>query len=244
MLQRTNDSSDALNYLDPGATNFEKRFYRTATNFLVTPFPKPSGPYSVGTFSRLMTDPSRIRHTLPTNSSFMVTFWYPAEGKTGALPNTYFEKELTVLFPEYWIDARCKAVVLLDVGLLGGATNLIRLGLHKPFLSMHSTIGPPTPPDYPFGSWLDDSLVFFAKATNDAFWFQIQDSTHASFADRGSVINDPTLTSDPTPVSRGISQTIRACTLSFFDKYLKGEDNHLLDNPAAVYPNVINFQRK
>jgi len=110
MLQRTNDSSDALSYLDPGATNFEKRFYRTATNFLVTPFPKPSGPYSVGTFSRLMTDPSRIRHTLPTSSSFMVTFWYPAEGKTGALPNTYFEKELTVLFPEYWIPRAASTV--------------------------------------------------------------------------------------------------------------------------------------
>ena len=32
--------------------------------------------------------------------------------------------------------------------------------------------------------------------------------------------------------------------LSCFDKYLKGEDDHLLDNPAAVYPNIINFQRK
>ena len=49
---------------------------------------------------------------------------------------------------------------------------------------------------------------------------------------------------DPPPASRAQSQTIRACTLSFFDKYLKGEDDHLLDNPAAVYTNIINFQSK
>src|SRR6266702_4628092 len=102
-LQRTNNSSDALNYLDPDATNFDKRFYRTPTNFLLTPFPKPSGPYPVGTVSRLMTDPSRTnRYNIPTNSSFMVQFWYPAEARAGVLPAAYIEKELTVLFPDNW----------------------------------------------------------------------------------------------------------------------------------------------
>ena len=92
--------------------------------------------------------------------------------------------------------------------------------------------------------WLAASLALFAKAINHAFWFQLQDSGHQSFQDRGLLISDPTLTLDPTPVSRAQSQTIRACTLSFFDKYLKGEDDHLLDNPAAVYSNIINFQSK
>jgi hypothetical protein len=59
MLQRTNNSLDDLSYLDPEAANVDKRFYRTPTNFLITPFPKPSGPYPVGTMSRLLTDPSR-----------------------------------------------------------------------------------------------------------------------------------------------------------------------------------------
>lgn len=58
------------------------------------------------------------------------------------------------------------------------------------------------------------------------------------------MISDPSLTVEPTSVSRAQNQTIRACMLSFFDKYLKGEDDHLLDNPASVYPNVINFQSK
>ena len=102
---------------------------------------------------------------------------------------------------------------------------------------------PPSPPGYN-PEWLYASRVFFTNAINNAFWCQIQGATHQSFQDRGSLISDPTRTADPTPVSRAQSQTIRACTLSFFNKYLKNQDDHLLDNPAAVYPNIINFQSK
>jgi hypothetical protein len=94
------------------------------------------------------------------------------------------------------------------------------------------------------GCWLCASQALFTNAINHAFWCQIQDSGHQSFCDRGSLISDPTLTIDPTPVSREQSRTIRACMVSFFDKYLKGEDDHLLDNPAAVYSNIITFQSK
>jgi hypothetical protein len=391
MLQRTNDSTDALNYLDADATNFDQRFYRTLTNILVTPFPKPSGPYPVGTVSRLLTDPSRTnRYNIPTNSSFMVTFWYPGETRAGVLPEAYVENNAGLLpvysylnernpdivprfashalpglalatnqtrypvliysatdnrrqnsdkalelashgyvvvamdnpwasaslFPNGLVvhgtdicfvprpcfqpildngikdilfvldelsrlnandvlfagrldlerlgnfglslgcvfaaefcrtDARCKALVLYDGGgpLLELLPDLMRLGLQRPFLSMGSTKDRPQSPD-PFYNpeWFYTSLVLFTNAINNAFLFQIQDSSHASFGDRGTLISDPSLTSDPTPASRGMSQTIRACTLSFFDKYLKGEDDHLLDNPAAIYTNIINFQSK
>jgi hypothetical protein len=151
------------------------------------------------------------------------------------------------------IDARCKAMVLLDAArTLDLSANLTQLGLPKPFLSMNSasSVGPwppgvlCRPPVAPGSSeWLSTTLALFAKATNNAFWFQIQDAGHASFGDRG-LISDPSLTVDPTPTSRAISQTIRACTRSFFDKYLKDQNDHLLDNPAPVYPNIINFQRK
>jgi hypothetical protein len=389
MLQRTNDSSAALNYLDSDATSFEKRFYRTSTNFLTTPLSKPSGPYSVGTVSRLLTDPSRTnRYNIRTNSSFLVQCWYPAEARAGVLPEAYINKELTVLFPEIWLptaastvaqfvshalsglslatnqtsypvliyshgiggerrqnqdaaeelaspgyvvvgvdhmdtfasvwpngqvvfgtsngstdlsyqqpffdnrikdmlfivdelsrlntddalfggrldlerlgafgksfgagavpefcrlDARCKAAVLLDAGwTLELAPDLKRLGLQKPFLSMNSTIDPfPGLAGHP--PWLMDTKALFTNAINNAFWCQIQDSTHASLSDMGSLILDTTRTGNPTPASRGIIKTVRACTLSFFDKYLKNQDDHLLDNPAAVHPNIINFQSK
>ena len=93
-------------------------------------------------------------------------------------------------------------------------------------------------------AWLAPTLTFFTNAINDAFWFQIQGSSHQSFQDRGSLISEPSLAGDPTPASREQSRTIKACTLSFFDKYLKDEDDHLLDNPTTVYTNIINFQRK
>ena len=394
-LQRTNASSDALSYLDSEATNFDKRFYRTPTNFLITPFPKPTGPYPVGTVSRLMTDPSRTNcYNIPTNSSFMVTFWYPAEARAGVLPDAYVESNATLyaylnernpsivakfvshalpslplatnetnypvlinpggatrrqntdkalelashgyvvvavedenalasVFPsgqvvsgipycydtvacfqpaldnkikdilfvlaemsqlntndvlfagrldlerlgafgfslqcvmaaEFCrIDARCKAVVLLDAATtLDLSANLTQLGLQKPFLSMNSAISVGSAPGPILGrpqifpgsvEWLAATRALFTNAINHAFWFQIQDSSHQSYQDRGSLISDPARTADPTPASREQSRTIRACTLSFFDKYLKNQDDHLLDNPAGVYPNIINFQSK
>jgi hypothetical protein len=144
------------------------------------------------------------------------------------------------------IDTRCKAVVLLDVGsILEAAPDLIQFGLQKPFLSMNSTMGPrPAIPLSYNPEWLYASRVLFTNAINNAFWFQLQDSSHQSFQDRGSLISDPTRTADPTSISREQSRTTRACTLSFFDKYLKDQDDHLLDNPAAVYPNIINFRSK
>jgi hypothetical protein len=388
ILQRTNNSKDALSYHDEDATTFSQRFYRTPTNLLVTPFPKLSGPYAVGTVSRLMTDPSRIRNTTPRTNGFMVTFWYPAEARSGVLPAAYVEKQITLVpapsgAPSYWsspatvaklvsqalpelpvatnrqhypllifshgmtpartqntdlllelashgyivmaldhkdtfasvfpggrvvlgaggfdcqdfdstisdyrthelqfamdelnrvnaedvllggrldmerlgligtsfggmtvaevgrVDARCKAVVMLDAGItLTIPPDLLRLGLSKPFLSMNSTMDRPCAG---FGDWLSPSLSLFAKAMTNAFWCQIQGSTHQSFLDKASVINDLTLTANPTTATRRISNSIRACTRSFFDKYLKGEDDHLLDNPATVHTNVINFQRK
>jgi len=144
------------------------------------------------------------------------------------------------------IDPRCKAVVLLDVGsILEAAPDLLQLGLQKPFLSMNSTMGrrPIIPPDYN-PEWLYPSRVLFTNAISHAFWFQVQDASHQSFQDRGSLISEQTRMADPTPVSREQSRTIRACMVSFFDKYLKNQDDHLLDNPAAVHTNIINFQKK
>jgi pimeloyl-ACP methyl ester carboxylesterase len=151
-------------------------------------------------------------------------------------------------------DARCKAVVLLDAGPTPGlSANLTQLGLQKPFLSMNSAIsvGPVPPailclPQRIPGSpeWLAATLALFTNAMDNAFWFQIQDSGHQSFQDRGTLISDPSLMGNPTPTSRGQNLTIKACMLSFFNKYLKGEDDHLLDNPALVYTNIINFRSK
>lgn len=49
----------------------------------------------MGTFSRLVTDPSQTdRFGIPGNSSFMVSFWYPAAAKAQMLPSAYVDKNL------------------------------------------------------------------------------------------------------------------------------------------------------
>ena len=85
-LMRTNRSTNATLFLDLAAANHALRFYRTPTNQLTTAHPPPDGPYRVGVFSRLLTDPSRTNRYVKTNSSFMVSVWYPAEPVAGVLP--------------------------------------------------------------------------------------------------------------------------------------------------------------
>jgi len=92
-LQRANAALDALKFVDTNAPEFSQRFYRTPTNQLATPDPAPTGPYSVGTFSMLL---SRTNTSGQTNHQFMITFWYPAVAQAGALPAVYVERQVAV----------------------------------------------------------------------------------------------------------------------------------------------------
>ncbi|GEM_PF-1649594 len=93
-LLRRNVSSNALTHLDQDLNNAGARFYRTPEANFITPFLPPTGPYAVGVASLLVTDPSRTnRYGVPTNSSFMVNVWYPAEAKGGGHPNLWLDRE-------------------------------------------------------------------------------------------------------------------------------------------------------
>jgi len=37
---------------------------------------------------------------------------------------------------------------------------------------------------------------------------------------------------------------VRAYLLSFFNKFLRGEDDHLLDSASPAYPEVMQFLKK
>jgi len=87
-LQRTNTALDVLSFSDTNAPLFNRRFYRTPKNALLTPDPQPTGPYSVGTFSMLLTNSHR------NNAKFMTTFWYPAVAQAGVLPAKYVEPQV------------------------------------------------------------------------------------------------------------------------------------------------------
>ena len=94
LLLRTNNNPTPLLFQDTHVAGFSQRFYRAHTNHLITGFPKPTGPFAVGTFSRILTDSSRSnRYGIKTNNSSMSTFWYPAEPlRAGSLPGAYNER--------------------------------------------------------------------------------------------------------------------------------------------------------
>jgi len=89
-LQRTNSFTNAFTYIDSEAAHSDSRFYRTVAKQLITPLPKPTGPYPVGVASRLLTDSTRRnRYGISTNGSFLVSFWYPAQARPGVFPASF-----------------------------------------------------------------------------------------------------------------------------------------------------------
>ena len=78
---------------------------------------------------------------------------------------------------------------------------------------------------------------FFDKATNNAVRFVLSSTDHGSFAYGYETVN-------PSSANRELQRTMKAYILSFFNKYLKNQDDHLLDGPSTNFPLVVNFQRK
>lgn len=105
-LLRTNNDPNPLLFQDTNTAGLSQRFYRTFTNHLLTSLPKPTGPFAVGTFSRILTDSTRSnRYGLKTNSSFMSTFWYPVESpRAGSLPGAYADRAVAAdgAFYSFW----------------------------------------------------------------------------------------------------------------------------------------------
>jgi dienelactone hydrolase len=98
---RTNLATNALVCLDADASHFSSRFYSLATNQFFTALAKPSGPFAVGRTTRVLTDTSRTnRYLIATNSSFMITIWYPAEPAPGTLPGAYIDPQLAAPLAE------------------------------------------------------------------------------------------------------------------------------------------------
>jgi dienelactone hydrolase len=94
-LLRTNQPPNDLLYVDLEARALDQGFYRTFTNHLITPELPPTGPHAVGITSRLVTDPSRTnRYGIATNSSFMMSVWYPAARIAGVQPAARFDRPI------------------------------------------------------------------------------------------------------------------------------------------------------
>ena len=87
-LLKTNANPGAALWTDAD-TELPSRFFRVPTNRYITPLPEPTGPYGLGEFSQLLTDPIRINPATGEPMQFMVTCWYPAPLQGGRLPAPY-----------------------------------------------------------------------------------------------------------------------------------------------------------
>jgi dienelactone hydrolase len=122
LLLRTNNNLLPLLLRDTNSVDYNRRFYRTPTNHLITLFPTPSGPFTVGTVARVMIDPARTnlyRYT-PATNAFMVTFWYPADPPAAAvLPSAMRDTKLAAdlnLYSYFQLDYRWSRINAAAVG--------------------------------------------------------------------------------------------------------------------------------
>jgi dienelactone hydrolase len=86
---RTNSVPGPVQSLQPSTDLV--RYFRTPTNACPTAFPKPSGPYQVGTVSRLFASATRNSTELGSNREFMVSIFYPATPAGWRPPQFVFE---------------------------------------------------------------------------------------------------------------------------------------------------------
>ncbi|MCX6927535.1 MAG: hypothetical protein NT154_30660, partial [Verrucomicrobia bacterium] len=144
-------------------------------------------------------------------------------------------------------DSRCKAGVGLDGSFF--ETNLLTQSLSVPFLFLRSgDLADPDP-----GSCLpdgrpDDRMEVYSDLVTNAYWVKLASTVHGSLGDLGLIIDSVSLEGGSGAPMSGqflpparVSQIVRAYLLSFFNKFLQGEDDHLLDNPSPAYSEVMQF---
>jgi dienelactone hydrolase len=132
-------------------------------------------------------------------------------------------------------DSRCKAVAFLSC-FFQGVINEVGRGLpaaamllfHDDYLSQSDAIA---------GLESFPALDVFRHTNTNAFLAQISQTRHESFRDL--ITTDRTGQSD-----RKAEQITRALLVSFFNRYLKSQNDGLLDNPKAIYPAIFNYHKK
>jgi len=142
-------------------------------------------------------------------------------------------------------DPRCKACASSDFVFL--EPNLMPQPLGFPWLHFRSDAG--TDPDRDVGGmWRDPTVQLFSQQQTNAYFVKLASTVHGCFADYGLIENSAAFESYyGTPMSGQLllggrlSQILRAYLLSFFNKFLLGIDDHLLDGPPPAYPEVIEF---
>jgi predicted dienelactone hydrolase len=125
-------------------------------------------------------------------------------------------------------EPRCKAGASLD----GGSRQPPFLPFEKPFLMFDGNYSGRTPISRTRFRTLYDALK------SDAYWLGVKSEGHFEFVDEPWFLHPTSATLTRTPI------LLRRYLLAFFNKYLKGEDDHLLDGPSLDYPEVNPIEKK
>ena len=143
-------------------------------------------------------------------------------------------------------DSRCKAGAGMDGSLF--ETNLLTQPLNVPYMLLRCGAGPdPNPGNGLPDGRPDDRWEFYNEQLTNAYWVKLASTVHGDFSDPGLIVDSTSLGWWGTPMSGGflpgsrVSQIVRAYLLSFFNKFLLGKDDHLLDGPSPAYPEVLQF---
>ncbi|MDE2753883.1 MAG: serine hydrolase, partial [Gemmatimonadota bacterium] len=143
------------------------------------------------------------------------------------------------------VDERVKAAIDHDGQLFGVAPTQ---GTTRPFMLMHGGVLPETPPfedpdsiaayndaiERLMADVRDTDARLKAASTGDWYDITIAGTNHGNFSDL--VMFLPGSSPDIEP-ARGY-EIINALTVAFFDRYLKGAEAPLLDDPGAVFEEV------
>jgi hypothetical protein len=83
---------------------------------------------------------------------------------------------------------------------------------------------------------------FLTRQLAPAYWFNSVGTAHRNIGDF------PLYATNPMPIgsikSRRAAQIVQAYTPSLFNKHLLNIDDHLLDDPVALYPEVNPILKK
>lgn len=82
------------------------------------------------------------------------------------------------------------------------------------------------------------TLAFAAGELSRSFEVPISNTDHFTFG------NHVVFNHYPLGTNREAARTINAYALSFFNKWLKGQDDRLHEGPSPDFPRVINFRKK
>lgn len=136
-------------------------------------------------------------------------------------------------------DSRCQAVVSLDGGGL-----ITMAPFNQPLLYVYGDGGAG---DDVSGFFKPYFAALFGQLTNNAYMFEIKGAIHYVFSDGPLAFDVSKAFSSygpPRAAQLHMAAPLRIYTLSFFNKYLKDQDDHVLDGPLPEYPEIQNYQKK